>query len=115
MMRWTEVPIHFVDFEGAIGTGVVEYGVVTLKDGAIRETKTRLCAPTAPLRPEDIEVHGLTGAQLQAQAPFADEWELFAGLRGDGPLGRAFRRHREFPPEVGLALSAYFAGLRPAG
>ena len=90
MMRWTEVPIHFVDFEGAIGTGVVEYGVVTLKDGAIRETKTRLCAPTAPLRPEDIEVHGLTGAQLQAQAPFADEWELFAGLRETGPLAAHF-------------------------
>ena len=90
MMRWTEVPIHFVDFEGAVGSGVVEYGVVTLKDNAIKQTHTRLCAPTAAQRPEDVEIHGLADAQLASKPPFSDDWELFAGLRETGPLAAHF-------------------------
>jgi hypothetical protein len=32
-MIWTEQTIHFIDFEGAIAGGILEYGVVTLLGG----------------------------------------------------------------------------------
>lgn len=83
---WTEQPIHFVDFEGSRISGVLEYGVVTLVHGGVTETRTRLCAPIGEVRPEDVAVHGLGEALLRDQAPFADEWEFFAGLRERGPL-----------------------------
>ena len=45
---WTEIPIHVVDFEGSLRTGVVEYGVVTLLGGDIINTSTRLHAARTP-------------------------------------------------------------------
>src|SRR5262245_53386646 len=83
---WTEQPIFFVDFEGSRGSGVLEYGVVTLLRGEIVQTNTRLCGATGPVRPEDTAVHGLTSEALSARRPFADEWEFFADLRERGPL-----------------------------
>lgn len=85
-MSWTEQPIHFVDFEGSRASGVLEYGVVTLCRGEIVDTRTRLCAATGRVRPEDAAVHGLNEDTLRGAEPFADEWELFAGLREQGPL-----------------------------
>jgi DNA polymerase-3 subunit epsilon len=85
-MGWTEQPIFFVDFEGSRGSGVLEYGVVTLLRGEIVQTNTRLCGATGPVRPEDTAVHGLTAEALSARRPFADEWEFFADLRERGPL-----------------------------
>ena len=38
------------------------------------------------MRAEDVAVHGLEEKALAAHAPFADEWEYFAGLRERGPL-----------------------------
>ena len=40
-MRWTEQPIHFIDFEGSLGSGVLEYGVATLVGGAARGVQAR--------------------------------------------------------------------------
>jgi DNA polymerase-3 subunit epsilon len=85
-MVWTEQPIFFVDFEGSRASGVLEYGVVALRGGAIAETHTRLCAPTGRVRAEDTAVHGLRADALAGLAPFADEWEFFADLRERGPL-----------------------------
>jgi DNA polymerase-3 subunit epsilon len=85
-MSWTEQPIFFVDFEGSRLSGVLEYGVVTLRGGEVVETRTRLCAPTGRVRPEDTAVHGLQAEALAGRAPFAGEWEYFAGLRERGPL-----------------------------
>jgi len=83
---WTEQPIFFVDFEGSRASGVLEYGVVTLLGGRVVEGVTRLCAATGRVRAEDVAVHGLGEAELAGCAPFAEEWEFFAGLRERGPL-----------------------------
>jgi DNA polymerase III epsilon subunit-like protein len=85
-MAWTEQPVHFIDFEGGVASGVLEYGVATLQGGRVTATLTRLCAPTGRLRPEDIEIHGLSGEALAGCEPFSSDWGLFADLREQGPL-----------------------------
>lgn len=85
-MRWTGQPIFFIDFEGSLASGILEYGVATLQEGRIVDTTTRLCRATGPVRAEDAAVHGLREADTAAQAPFAADWDYFAGLRERGPL-----------------------------
>jgi len=85
-MVWTEQSIFFVDFEGSRASGILEFGVAEVCGGRIGATSTRLCAATGRVRPEDVAVHGLDEAALAGHAPFADEWEHFAGLRERGPL-----------------------------
>ena len=85
-MSWIDQPIFFVDFEGSRGSGVLEYGVVTLLRGEVVETRTRLCAATGAVRPEDTAVHGLREDALATLRPFGDDWELFADLRERGPF-----------------------------
>ena len=87
---WTEQLIHFVDFEGSLVAGVLEYGVVTLRGTEIVAMHTRLCRPRGRVSPEDTALHGLREATLAACAPLADDWELFAGLRETGPLAAHF-------------------------
>lgn len=89
-MRRIETPIHFVDFEGNAVSGIVEFGVVTLRDGAIAETRTRLCAATGRVKAEDTAIHGLGEEALRRAEPFRDEWEYFASLRESGPLAAHF-------------------------
>jgi len=89
-MRWSDVPIHFIDFEGGASSGVLEYGVVTLQEGQITGACTRLCQATGRIRPEDSAVHQLTANAVEGQAPFAVEFDLFAGLRESGPLAAHF-------------------------
>jgi DNA polymerase-3 subunit epsilon len=89
-MRWNDVPIHFIDFEGSTASGVLEYGVVTLRGGEIIEAKTRLCRATGRVRPEDSAVHHLTAGALDRFVPFVDDFALFAGLRESGPLAAHF-------------------------
>jgi len=85
-MAWTEQPVYFIDFEGSLGSGILEYGVVTLLGGRVEATETRLCAPTGRIRPEDIDIHRLRPDALEGRNPFGADWELFAGLREKGPL-----------------------------
>lgn len=85
-MRWTAVPIHFIDFEGSVASGILEFGVVTLRGGLIVETQTRLCRATGRIRAEDEAVHGLSAAAVAGQAAFAEEFARFAALRESGPL-----------------------------
>ncbi len=85
-MRWSEHAIFFVDFEGSRTSGILEYGVATLREAAVVETRTRLCRATGAIRPEDAAVHGLRAADGADQPPFAADWEYFAGLRERGPL-----------------------------
>lgn len=89
-MRWTDVPIHFIDFEGSAASGILEFGVVTLQGGEVVSTRTRLCRATGRIRAEDSAVHLLTARQVDGQAPFADEFDYFAGLRETGPLAAHF-------------------------
>ncbi len=89
-MHWADTPIHFIDFEGNRTSGIVEFGVVTLHGGEIAGTRTRLCAALGRVSADDTAVHGLRAAELQAAAPFKDEWDYFAGLRASGPLAAHF-------------------------
>lgn len=87
---WTEQPIHFIDFEGSVSSGIVEYGVVSLRDGEVVSAQTRLCRPTGRMREEDIEVHGLDEAALVDATPMADDFALFSEWRKTGPLAAHF-------------------------
>lgn len=89
-MRWSEVPIHCLDFEGNRSTGILEYGIAILRGGEVVECRTRLCAATGSVRREDAAVHGLTAERVAGAAPFSEEWELFAGLRAQGPFAAHF-------------------------
>lgn len=84
--NWTEQLVHFIDFEGSLSSGILEYGVATVLGGGIVATRTRLCRATGRVRPEDAAVHGLRENDLTAYPPFADDWEYFAALRESGPL-----------------------------
>jgi DNA polymerase III epsilon subunit-like protein len=85
-MRWVDHSLFFIDFEGSLDSGVLEYGIVTLDRGAVSATQTRLCAPTGRVRSEDTEIHGLEPGHLAGRPPFSADWEIFAGLREQGPL-----------------------------
>jgi len=85
-MSWMAQPVFFIDFEGSLASGVLEYGVATLLGGRVTETRTRLCAPTGRIRAADTRVHGLRGEALAAREPFSSDWEVFARLRERGPL-----------------------------
>jgi DNA polymerase-3 subunit epsilon len=89
-MHWADTPIHFIDFEGSRQSGILEFGVVTLDGDAVAAARTRRCAATGRIPPEDSAVHGLVAEELAAEPPFAGEWEYFAGLRERGPLAAHF-------------------------
>lgn len=89
-MHWAGIPIHFIDFEGSRASGILEFGVVTLRGGGIAGTRTRRCAASGRVSAEDTAVHGLSAAAVAAEPPFAAEWEYFAGLRESGPLAAHF-------------------------
>jgi hypothetical protein len=87
---WKDQLIHFVDFEGSVASGILEYGVVSLRAGGIVATTGRTCRPAGGVRPEDVAIHGLEPAALADRAPFADEFTRFAALRASGPLAAHF-------------------------
>ncbi len=83
-------PVHFIDFEGSLASGILEYGVVTLEEGRVSAARSRICAPTGSVRAEDTRVHGLDATSLAGARPFAEDWELFAVLRQTGPFAAHF-------------------------
>jgi DNA polymerase-3 subunit epsilon len=89
-MAQIETPIHFIDFEGSRASGILEFGVVTLRGGAIAATRTRCCRATGRVSAEDSAIHGLSAGAVASEEPFAAEWGYFAGLRETGPLAAHF-------------------------
>lgn len=87
---WPDQLIHFVDFEGSTVSGVLEYGVVSLRGGEIAAARGRTCRATGRVRAEDTAVHGLDAEATAGAAPFAEDFEVFAALRGSGPLAAHF-------------------------
>lgn len=76
--------IHFIDFEGSKASGVVEYGIVTLKNKEICSALTRLCAPTHPIPPIEYGIHGIK-AQIAGGFPeFSEDFAVFKNLRKVG-------------------------------
>lgn len=89
-MAWPDQLIHFVDFEGSTASGILEYGVVSLRGGEIVAARGRVCAATGRVRPEDVAVHGLDEGATAGAPPFAADFELFAAQRESGPLAAHF-------------------------
>lgn len=89
-MPWTDQLIHFIDFEGSVSSGILEFGVVSMQAGRIIDTATRVCRATGRVRAEDVAVHGLDESAIAAEAPFSDEFERFARWRESGPLAAHF-------------------------
>ncbi len=87
---WIDQRIHFIDFEGNAGSGIIEYGVVTIVQGRIEQVRTRLCGATGSISLKDTDVHGIREEAVRGAAPIADDWEFFAGLRETGPLAAHF-------------------------
>lgn len=85
-MHWKTVPIHIIDFEGSRKSGIVEYGIVTLENGKIGQTQTRLCQPIGKINPEETALHGISPSDTGKAAPFHTEWNRFSKLRRTGPL-----------------------------
>ena len=65
-----EFPIHVVDFEGSRQSGVVEYGCVTLEQGELGKSYTRICAPVGKISKLDRVQHGITESDAEQEAPF---------------------------------------------
>lgn len=89
-MPWTDQLIHFIDFEGSTVSGVLEYGVVSMRGEEILETSTRLCRPIGRVRAEDVAVHGIEADTVRDAAPLADDFERFVAWRASGPLAAHF-------------------------
>ena len=87
---WTQQPIHFIDFEGNLSSGVLEYGVITLQNASLLNPRTRVCRLSGPLRPEEFATHRLDLDSLRKAAPFSEDFELFAQLREAGPFAAHF-------------------------
>lgn len=85
-MHWKACPVHVIDFEGSRESGVVEYGVVTLRDGDITACDTRLCRPTGEISAAEQRQHGISGSDAASGEPFTAEWGRFSGYRQRGPL-----------------------------
>ena len=89
-MPWPDQLIHFIDFEGSLASGVVEYGIVSWRAGSIVNTWTRRCGVAGRIRREDVLVHGLDEAAVAGLAPLADDFSRFAELRQSGPFAAHF-------------------------
>lgn len=91
---WKTVPVYMMDFEGGPGSGVVEYGVVLLHGGAIRETRSVFCRPTGPISGRDQAVHGVGDSETRGEPPFSSHYALFTEFRRRGVFA-AHNRHAE--------------------
>ena len=79
-------PISVIDFEGSPRSGVLEYGVVVLKQGEIDACYSRLCAAKGLIARDEWALHKISSKDLNAAMPFADEWALFAGCGNWAPV-----------------------------
>ena len=71
-------------------SGILEYGVVSLRGGEVVAARGRVCRATGRVRAEDVAVHGLDADATAGAEPFAEDFEAFAALRGSGPLAAHF-------------------------
>ncbi len=96
-MFWQNVPIHVLDFEGSVQTGIVEYGFATLLGGKVISAHTRLCGVSKPIPFEESGVHGIFDEDVKGLPPVDADWDLFSGLRRSGLFGS-----HHAPAEIGM-------------
>ena len=85
-LLWRNKIIHVLDFEGTRRTGVIEFGVVTLRDGSLESTCTGFCRPRTSLNFDDAKVHGIVDEMIADKEHFEKEWYRFSLLREKGLL-----------------------------
>ncbi len=85
-MSWTHLPIHVIDFEGHLDYGIVEFGVVSLQGGVVRDTVTRICQAKGDISFRETRLHRIRKADTENTKPFDAEREHFFALRQSGPL-----------------------------
>ena len=78
--------IHIIDFEGSAQTGVLEWGIVSIRGEDLLEAKTRLCGTYYSIDAIDSQQHGITSELVEECPNFAYDFDLFAQLRKSGPL-----------------------------
>ncbi len=79
-----ETPIHVIDFEGNRQSGIVEYGVATLRGQQLDSTFTGLCTPVGTISDFERNQHRIDEDSFQGCKPFDAQWELFSKLRQKG-------------------------------
>lgn len=85
-MFWKEIPIHVMDFEGSNASGIVEFGVVTLLNGGVYDTRTRLCKPLENISEIEFAQHGIREDEARQYEYFSAEWDYFCQLKRKGVL-----------------------------
>lgn len=83
-MIWKDKLVHVLDFEGTRRSGVIEYGLVTLRGGSLESTSTDLCRPRQELSVEDVKIHGIDDKMIIDKEPFESEWDRFTLFRATG-------------------------------
>lgn len=81
---WSQLPLHVIDFEGSLKTGVVESGVVTLLGGEIISARSSLHAPRLSIPAIDTQCHGLRDDDLRGISSFSEDWDFWVDLRNRG-------------------------------
>ena len=83
---WHQHAIHCLDFEGSLRSGIVEYGLVTIKDLAVIRLETRLCRGVGPIPEMETATHQIRNVDVVNELPLTESWELFRDLRASGPF-----------------------------
>ena len=83
---WHEHEIHCLDFEGSLRSGIVEYGLVTIKDLAVVGIETRLCRGSGTIPEMETATHHIRNVDIVDASPISDSWELFRDHRASGPF-----------------------------
>lgn len=86
-MNWKELSIYFIDFEGSLKSGIIEYGVACLSRGKVVSAEGGLCMPTGEISPIETAQHGLRSDALQKYLPFETHFFKFVEFRKQGLLG----------------------------
>lgn len=83
---WHSHLIHCLDFEGSRRSGVVEYGLVTIRDLDVVSMETRLCRGTGSIPEIESSTHHIRDEDVLSTESVSADWELFRDKRASGPF-----------------------------
>ncbi len=78
------VQIHVMDFEGSPTTGVVEFGLVSLRAGVLESCGSRFHRARTVIPAKDAQVHGLSTGMVSGYEPFQARYQDMVALRQGG-------------------------------
>ena len=83
---WIADTLHVIDFEGSSESGIIEFGIVTLKDNQIIKTDTELCRSIGAINKQSYSQHKISNKDTENSEPFASYLPIFESLRKKGSL-----------------------------